>query len=153
IRDTMLQAAGRLDPTPGGPAFVELTRPRRSLYVQTCRWDRSNFATQFDAANPDASVERRAVSTVAPQALTLLNHEFARAQATALAERLLRESAGDDAARIERAYQLLFARRARPEEVALCRGLLIPRGPQKSEARWQDLAHVLLCSNEFAYLE
>ncbi len=57
IRDAMLFAAGRLDLALGGPATHDLNTTRRSLYVQTARWDRSNFATLFDAANPDASVE------------------------------------------------------------------------------------------------
>src|SRR5439155_19323733 len=81
IRDAMLSAAGRLDRTPGGPATHDLNGPRRSLYVQTARFDRSNYATLFDAANPDASVEKRDVSTVSPQALFLLNHSFVLTQA------------------------------------------------------------------------
>ena len=60
---------GRLDPAPGGPAGPIWPPSRRSLYVQTARWDRSNSATLFDAANPDASVEKRDVSTIAPQSL------------------------------------------------------------------------------------
>ncbi|MBY0460477.1 MAG: PSD1 and planctomycete cytochrome C domain-containing protein, partial [Gemmataceae bacterium] len=76
IRDAMLAVTGRLDLKPLGPATHDLGVPNRSLYVQTARWDRSNFATLFDAANPDAAVEKRDVSTVAPQALFLLNHEF-----------------------------------------------------------------------------
>ncbi len=66
IRDAMLFVAGQLDPTPGGPAGNDLNIRRRSLYVQTARWNRSNFATLFDAANPDASTAKRTISTVAP---------------------------------------------------------------------------------------
>ncbi|MBM3458098.1 MAG: DUF1553 domain-containing protein, partial [Armatimonadetes bacterium] len=91
--------------------------------------------------------------TVAPQALTLLNHDLTRTQARALASRLLRDGGTEDAARIERAYLLLFARPPRPEEVLLCRRLLLSAAGVTPEERWQDLAHVLLCSNEFAYLE
>ncbi|MBC7965091.1 MAG: DUF1553 domain-containing protein, partial [Fuerstia sp.] len=76
IRDAMLSVAGQLDPATGGPASDDVSITRRSLYVQTARWDRSNFATLFDAANPDASEEKRNVSTVAPQSLFLLNHNF-----------------------------------------------------------------------------
>ena len=80
--------SGQLDRTPGGPAADGIDSPRRSLYVQTARWDRSSFAMLFDAANPDASTEKRTVSTVAPQALLFLNHPFVFAQARRLAERL-----------------------------------------------------------------
>ena len=119
IRDAMIFVSGRLDLAPGGPAGADVAALRRSLYVQTARWDRSNFATLFDAANPDASVEKRTVSTVAPQALLMLNNDFVQVQAAELAKRLLREAAGDEAARIQWACQVLFARPARAEELAI----------------------------------
>jgi hypothetical protein len=150
IRDAMLSAAGQLDFTPGGPAAVDLTSSRRSLYVQTARWDRGTFATLFDAANPDASDERRNVSTVAPQSLFLLNNEFALAQARAIADRLQREVPMDADARIERAFQILFNRPARLEELEIARSIL---GPEAAAESWADFVHVLLCSNEFVYLD
>jgi len=153
IRDSMLSVAGRLDPTPGGPATPEQNTLRRSLYVQTARWDRGSFAILFDAANPDASVEKRHVSTVAPQALFLLNHNFVLDAARQLAIRLAHDAPNDDTARIQRAYQLLFARPASAEEVRIGREFLAQAGKAGADAAWQDLAHVLLCSNEFVYLD
>ncbi len=157
IRDAMLAATGKLDTSAGGPATHELNTPRRSLYVQTARWDRSNFATLFDAANPDASEERRNVSTVAPQSLFLLNHEFALTQAKQLVERLIREIPGDasesEMKRIQLAYQLLFARSATDEELEIA-GQIVNQGATAGDATgWTDLAHVLLCSNEFVYID
>ena len=123
----MLSVAGRLDSAPGGPASDDLTISRRSLYVQTARWDRSNFATLFDAANPDASVEKRDVSTIAPQSLFLLNHEFVASQAKHLANRLIREVPNSQTDRIQRAFQLLFSRPANAEEVEIARSAYAPR--------------------------
>ena len=153
IRDAMLFVSGRLDPEPGGPASAPVEARRRSLYVQTARWDRSNFATLFDAANPDASVEKRSVSTIAPQALFMMNHDFVRDQATQFAARLLREANNDEASRIDWACRILFARPVRPEELAISRRLLVDLGGAASEAAWRALAHVLLCSNEFIYVD
>jgi hypothetical protein len=153
IRDAMLSVAGRLDPALGGPATAALDRPRRSLYVQTVRQDRANFSTLFDAANPEASVERRTVSTVAPQALFLLNDGLVHDQAARLARRLLAEAPGDDAGRIDRAYRLLFGRPATPEEVAIGRDFLATASPRGHEAAWADYAHILLCSNEFVFID
>ena len=150
IRDAMLVAAGRLDPALGGPAGADLTIRRRSLYVQTARWKRSSYAMLFDAANPDASTEKRHVSTVAPQSLFLLNNDFPLSQAGQLAQRLIREVPSDAAARIQHAYQLLFARPANSEEVAIARQIVASSDGQTG---WEDLAHVLLCSNEFVYLD
>jgi hypothetical protein len=150
IRDALLFVSGRLDATPGGPAGDDLTIARRSLYVQTARWDRGSYAILFDAANPDSSTEKRNTSTVAPQALLLLNHGFVLEQARHLAQRLSREVQDDDTARVQYAYQLLFGRAATAEELNIAQQILT-REP--SEAAWTDLAHVLLCSNEFVYVD
>jgi cytochrome c553/mono/diheme cytochrome c family protein len=153
IRDAMLWVAGSLDPAPGGPATDDSTTSRRSLYLQTARWDRSSFAFLFDAANPDASVEQRTVSTVAPQALFLLNHEFTLKQARQFAERLTREVPPNDRERVHRAYELLFARPPTSEELAI--GLrMLGRPTERDEtAAWSGLAHVLLSTNEFVYVD
>jgi hypothetical protein len=107
----------------------------------------------FDAANPDASTEKRTVSTVAPQALLFLNHPFVFTQARRLAQRLAVDVPGDDKARIVRAYQLLFGRAAREEERKVCREFLYRPGKPRTEADWPGLAHLLLCSNEFVYVD
>ena len=152
IRDALLSAAGTLDLTAGGPAADDMTVPRRSLYVQTARWDRSSFATLFDSANPDASSDKRNVSTVAPQSLFLLNHVFTLGIAKRFATRVLREAPVDETARIQYAFERLFARSATDEEMAVARKVLRCPGAANVEAAWTDLAHVLFCSNEFAYL-
>ncbi len=153
IRDAMLFTAGRLDRKRGGPASAELTSTRRSLYVQTARWERSNFATLFDAANPDASVEKRTTSTVAPQALFLLNNDFVLVQARHLADRLQREVPTEETARLQRAFVILFARPAQPEEIRLAQEILAQPPRDGKEANWRALLHVLLCGNEFVYLD
>ena len=109
----------------------------------------------FDAANPDASDEKRNVSTVAPQALFLLNDSFTLAQAKHLAERLIRDVPSDapnfETSRIQYAYRLLFSRLPTDDEFAVARKLLV--SGEQSDAAWTDLAHILLCSNEFVYVD
>ncbi|MFM7540979.1 MAG: PSD1 and planctomycete cytochrome C domain-containing protein [Planctomycetota bacterium] len=153
IRDAMLAVSGRLDLAPLGPATHDINVANRSLYVQTARWDRANFATLFDAANPDASVESRGSSTVAPQALFMLNHAFAQSQARHLAERAAREvpRGGDD--RVARMFRLALAREPAPGEVSLARDLLASPANAGKDHGWTDLAHVLICGNEFVYLD
>ena len=150
IRDNLLCVSGRLDLTTGGPAVGDLAMTRRSIYLQTARWDRSNFATLFDAANPDASVEARSVSTVAPQALFLLNSGFILDQAGHLTDRLMREVPEEtpdaESVRIAQAYRLLFGRLPSDEERIIARQVVV-------QGDWKELAHVLLCSNEFVYVD
>jgi hypothetical protein len=53
--------------------------------------------------------------------------------------------------RIERSYQLLFSRPPTADEIAVARQLLTEGTP--ADAAWTDLAHTLLCSNEFVYVD
>jgi hypothetical protein len=170
IRDAMLVVARRL-PAPageagvGGPAAHDLAAPRRSLYVQTTRWERGNYSTLFDAANPDASVEARSMSTVAPQALFLLNSDFVVGIARDIAARVAQDVPGTTAdverRRIIRAWRLVLGRGPVPEEIAVARGLLAAEGPDGKPpadgnavtARLADLAQVLVCGNEFFHVE
>jgi hypothetical protein len=153
IRDAILSVSGQLDLTAGGPAGDDFTIRRRSLYVQTARWQRDSYANLFDAANPDSSTEKRVVSTVAPQALLLLNHPWLHEQARHLAERLMREVPTTEVDRIHRAYQLLFGRDPNHAELVIAREIVAGGDPAVPHAGWIDLAHLLLCSNEFVYID
>lgn len=157
MRDAILFVAEQLDPAMGGPAGDDFTIRRRSLYIQTARWDRGSYAMLFDAANPDSSVDARNVSTVAPQALFLLNNSFLLDQSRHLTERLFRDIPGDtsdtNSARIQRAYRLLYGRMPNAEEVAVALQLIASADPTATDTGWTDLAHVLLCSNEFVYVD
>lgn len=153
LRDAMLSVSGKLDLKQGGPASDDVNIARRSLYVQTARWDRSSFAMLFDAANPDASVEKRTVSTVAPQALGLLNTDFALSLARGLAERLAKETHPDNPSRIRRAYELLFSRPPTAQELTIAGRVLNRPDAREEVSVWSDLAHVLLLTDEFAYVD
>jgi len=153
VRDGLLAAAGRLDLAMGGPAYRDFATPRRTLYSMTIRSDRSSFGPLFDAADAAAIVDTRTVSTVAPQSLFLMNHPFALDQAGALADRLAAEGE-DDEGRIRRAYLLLYGRPPEAEEIAVGRSLLAKFRAAGPDARaWAAYCQVLLCSNEFIYLE
>src|SRR5206468_3096593 len=84
-------------------------RHRRTLYALKVRTLRDPALAVFDQPPPDQSCERRAASTTAPQALTLLNSQASHDRALALARRLERE-ADTPAVRIDRAFRLAFGR-------------------------------------------
>ena len=154
VRDNLLAVAGKLDPSLNGPSTRDFNSPRRTLYQMTIRSDRSSFGPLFDAADSTAMVDRRVVSTIAPQALFLMNHPFVLDRARALGDRLRREGADDDA-RIARAYLLLYGRAVTPEEAAVGRELLdqVAKPEGSAEKAWAAYAQVLLCSNEFLYVD
>jgi hypothetical protein len=150
IRDSILAVCGRLDPRPGGPATRDFVSPRRTLYLMTVRSDRTGFAPLFDVADSTAPVEERTVSTVAPQALFVLNHPFILEQTRLLAARVL--AAGrTDAERIDRAYRLLYGRPPLPEELRL--GLEYLAAGASAGRAWEEYCQVLLCANEFIYVD
>jgi hypothetical protein len=153
LRDSILAVTGRLDATLGGRATMDLNRPRRSLYIQTVRADRRNFSTLFDAADPAQCVGQRNVTTVAPQALFMLNNSFVSENAKHFAAKLLAEASTDEQARIERAYSVLFGRSATENEAAIGKQFLAAAAKRDQATAWSEYIHVLLCANEFCYVD
>jgi hypothetical protein len=152
--DSLLALAGRLRDPPGGPAGSESASPRRLIYRATSRSSRSGFGSVFDRANPALHVERRTISTVAPQALYLMNHPWIMEQARGLARRPEVAAAGETAPRIATLHSLIYGRPATAEEVALGRSFLAgaPQGPD-AESPWDVYAHALLLTNEFLFVD
>ena len=152
IRDACLAVSGRLDATPGGPAFTDLMTPRRSLYLMATRTGAktTGFGALFDGADCGAIVEVRKASTVAPQALFLLNDPFMLDSADALAARIaLERPEGDLEPRLERLHGLLFGRLPTDEERELAGRFLAESGGDG----WARLCHLLLCSNELIHVD
>ncbi len=154
VRDSMLAVAGKLELKLGGPATTDFSVPRRALYQMTIRSDRSGFGPLFDVADSTAIVSKRIVSTVAPQALFLLNHPFAIEQTKALTQRILAENPKDES-RIEQAYVLLYGRPPSKEELQIGLDFLaqIGKSEKETEAAWQEYCQILLCANEFIYVD
>ncbi|SIN99910.1 Planctomycete cytochrome C [Singulisphaera sp. GP187] len=150
IRDSLLAVSGQLDRSMKGPAIRDFDNQRRTLYFMTIRSDRSSFGPLFDAADSTAMVDVRTVSTVAPQALFLLNNAFVMRQAQALAARL-GAADRDDTAKIERAFSILFGRPVDDTEKAI--GLAYLAASRPRESAWDAYCQLLLCTNEFIYID
>ncbi len=134
----------------GGPAMRDFNVPRRTVYLMTIRSDRSGFGPLFDAADSTALVDRRTVSTVAPQALFLMNNPFVLEQTKALAKRIT-DGDKDDRARIQRAYAAAV-RPAADRGGGEDRPRFPGRGGGTAKA-WEEYCQVLLCANEFIYVD
>jgi hypothetical protein len=129
--------------------FVD-KEPRRSVYVPVFRNALPEIFEAFDFGDPSSVVGVRNVSTVAPQALFLMNHPFVREQARAAAKRLLAESSTDDEERVRRACQLTLGRGPTAGEMTLAKKELAA-GPDALEA-WTSIFHALFASADFRYL-
>ena len=140
IRDSLLAVAGRLDLDMGGSLFSEgytpvdearelftvdisgqqayrpFEHPRRSIYLPLIRNSRPEALRLFDAANEHEPDPVRGETTVAPQALFMMNSRFVREMAGGLAARVSREvlqnaaDAEGDEAFVQRAYEMALSR-------------------------------------------
>ena len=145
IRDASLAAAGKLDRSrpeaspakdlrvqelpnngPVARGLVEKGRAstHRSLYLPLLRGLTPTSLEVFDFAEQGMVTGHRDTTTVATQALYLLNDPFVRRQALNLAERVLDRGELDDAGRVNLAYRLTLGRSPTPEEVWRTRGYL-----------------------------
>ena len=142
IRDSLLLASGKLNETIGGPSvFPPIPKGlkagnlwqvsnntddwnRRSLYIFSRRSVAYPMLDTFDMASMQQVHSKRAVTTTPLQALTLYNSELAFQWSQALAGRVIREGGASENARIERLYQILFARSPDKFEKATLRDFL-----------------------------
>ena len=153
LRDSLLSVTRGLDESFGGPAIRDLNNSRRTIYLMTIRSDRSNYRALFDAADPNSIVEQRVVSTVAPQALFLLNHPFALEQTKQIAA-LAENASSDDRKRIQWLYQTLYGRPPTSAETKLgVAALDAARGRGDEAVAWEQYCQALLCANEFVYVD
>ena len=131
LRDSMLAVSGELNRKMGGPSFYPVMPPealegfsrkgkawkesprqerkRRSVYMLSKRHLLLPMMTAFDFPNSEKPCGRRDVTTVAPQALAMLNNKFVHDRSAQLADRIV---AGGMSGReaIEEAWRLVLAR-------------------------------------------
>jgi mono/diheme cytochrome c family protein len=132
LRDTILATAGTLNLKMGGVGVIPpLTREeilaarfpnlwpanpdpaehnRRSVYLQMKRSLTLPLLQIFDAPDSAASCPRRDRSTVAPQALALMNSEFTGAQSERFADRIKKIAGDSPEAAVEAGFKLAFGR-------------------------------------------
>jgi len=91
---------------------------RRSVYVQQRRTEMPTFLTTFDLPRMEPNCIERPQSTVAPQALHLLNDATVHEIAGHFAERVMKEAA-DETAQLTRAHWLAFSRAPSKAELQL----------------------------------
>jgi hypothetical protein len=162
LRDAMLAVAGELRFEMRGPTFPAgiaadygyvANDPRRSVYLPVFRNALPEMLEVFDFADPSVATGRRNVSTVAPQALLLLNHPFVIEQSRASARRLLADPDLDDPARLTRIYRLALGRPPTEQERTIGLAFLASGAerPAPREEMWAMLIQSLFGSVDFRY--
>ncbi|MEX2304330.1 MAG: DUF1549 and DUF1553 domain-containing protein, partial [Bryobacterales bacterium] len=190
VRDVILSASGKINLKAGGesfyPALPESVRDgyqagkwiltkegpetwRRSIYSYWKRGMKFPLFDVHDQPDPNVTTEKRNISTVPTQALTLLNSEFVLLQARHLADRVMREAPADPAARVKRLYRITLSREPKERELAAGLEFLSTERALQAEAASSsdsaasperdadqaaltNLSHVLLNANEFLFI-
>jgi hypothetical protein len=149
LHDAMLAVSGQLDLKLGGPA-VKLFGgdKRRAVYGYVDRLEFPSLLTTFDVPNPAGLTPERTNTTVAPQALFLMNGPFARDAAKKLIAHPSVQELTDPGERRERLYLILLGRQPDEEERKLAVAFI-----SRGRDHWVNFAHGLLMTNEFAFVD
>ena len=114
--------------------------------------------TVVDFSDTTASCGQRDVTTVAPQALALLNNHFAHSQSEALANRLANQTSITHE-QIKLAWRLAFGRNPADAEFGQATAHLraqrihFEKEENADHLALASLCHVLLNSNEFIHVD
>jgi hypothetical protein len=197
VRDSILVASGSLNREMGGPGiYPRIDRAvigtgstnkwpvdveegpatwRRSVYVFQKRSVVLPLLEVFDCPDSTVSSPSRSASTIAPQALALLNNAFVLQQSQRFARRVLEEAGPAPADQAHRAFQIALGRKASERELAWSldflgkQALAHEQNSQLSSRQdgsgiaksadaaaflaLADLCHAMFNLNEFLYLE
>ncbi|HCK55889.1 MAG TPA: hypothetical protein DIC23_21960 [Planctomycetaceae bacterium] len=185
VRDTALWVADRLDNSQFGPADPVSVRKdglvtakpvrggwRRSVYLRQRRKEFPTFLSTFDLPSMTPNCIQRPESTVATQALFLMNNATIDQLATSFAERVEREAGTEIDRQIQRAHLVAFSRRPRKAELEIGRdalGQLLQHwtrhleteakagrknsGPPANQRALASYCHALLNSAAFLYID
>ena len=141
--------------------FSQHESDHRSVYLPLLRGLIPISLEVFDFAEQGMVTDSRDTTTVATQALYLLNDPFVRRQAQALAELALKSSE-DNVQRVDTAYLRALGRAATPKDVGRATAFIAEyeasarqegMGPdQARRTAWTSFCQALLASAEFRYL-
>jgi hypothetical protein len=178
IRDAMLAVSGQLNTKMYGPPVIapltteelsaledsaqwpstldESEARRRSIYLYNKRTFRMPMLEIFDSPDNSLSCARREATTVAPQALALLNNDFVWRQAQAFAARLWKEKGTADIdSLIERAWRDAVGREPSAADLEDSRRLLnrLEADSVQAPRELSRLCMTLFNLNEFLYVD
>ncbi len=178
VRDAMLAATGRLEPTLYGPPVDPYRHSqddakrlfsgpldgygRRSLYVKMTLMEPPKFLALFNQPIPKLTVGRRDKTNVPDQALALLNDPFVIAMAEHWSRQVLQDKAASPERRVQQMITAAFGRPPEADETArlvkLARRAAELRGADANallscQLVWQDVAHAIFNLKEFIYVQ
>jgi cytochrome c551/c552 len=133
------------------------TVKRRSVYVPLRRANLPALMNLFDFGDATTSASKRTSTTIAPQALFLMNSDFVADRAKALAQQASDAGGANPSDRVRGLYARILARDASAGEIDSALSYVAQfrqKFPKRTDAdAWASLSRVLLSSNEYIYLD
>ena len=135
---------------------------RRSVYLPVIRSALYELFQVFDFAEPSVLNGKRDSTTLATQALFMLNSSLVAEQSRELATNLVAMTNDDDDLRVRRAYALAFQREPSSSEIARAKVFVQQLAASASAtgtiaeqrlAAWRSFCRTLLAANEFLFVE
>ena len=151
IRDSSLAVAGELNLSIGGPA-VEAAKARRSVYVKVRRNTRDPLLDVFDVADGLTTMPTRNVTTTPIQALLMINGPWMISRGKAATTVIRSHGIKETDQQVIALYVQILGREPNDGELSAAVKFLQLKNEGK-ETSLADLAHVLLNSNEFVYVD
>ena len=171
IRDSILSFSGRLDTKMYGKSIAVHRTPfmtgrggrgsgpldgagRRSVYGSVYRNFISPFMLAFDQPAPFGTKGRRSVSNVPAQSLALLNDPFIIEQCKLMGKNIFARK-GDEPSSLRNLYATITGKELTPTTEKKLFAFLESQSTalgKKDQQVWADLAHVLINSKSFLFL-
>ncbi len=178
IRDALLSVSGKIDLAMGGSLLQTENRKhvfhhsqpdntrydfsRRSVYLPVVRNNLYDVFSLFDYADASMINGDRPTTTIAPQALFLMNSDLVFEVTEQMAENVLAERVSELEDRIQQLYLQVYGRPATDREVIRARAFLAQvetdltasadAPPTGRLGAWQLLCQILIAADEFIYL-
>ncbi len=161
IRDSLLAASGELDRTQFGQGTLDEGMKRKSIYFTIKRSGLIPMMQLFDQPEPLVSQGNRPATTIAPQALLLMNNPHIRGYARSMAKKLLPLAEKDSSEAVRQGYLLALSRPPSAEELrdnveflkSQESSYMSDKNPEARELALADFCQVLFSLNEFVFVE
>jgi hypothetical protein len=161
LRDSLLALGGQLDPRRYGPGTLDEACKRRSIYFTVKRSKLIPMMQVFDGPDALSGIGERPTTTIAPQALLLMNNPNVRGYVRAFARRIAPDAKTPLEDAVPAGYLAALARRPTAEELTDAVAFLKQQAASYQAAgrgdgrefALADFCQVLVCLNEFVYVD
>lgn len=161
LRDSILQVGGILDDKMFGAGTLDTNSKRRSIYFTVKRSKLIPMLQVFDCPDALSGIGERQATTIAPQALLLMNNPGVRESCKELAKRVAPASDTTTNVAITQAYEITISRPPTEDELQSGVSFIehqtksheMSGHPEPRQLAIADYCQILLCLNEFVYVD